>query len=465
MRWMLIWVSLALCGCATFYERNIEFQQKVAEGDFEKAGKVLNKSRALKREKNLILLHLNNGFLDHLQGNWASSNTHFQTADLRIEDYRRNLGAEALSFITNPEAKPYRAEDFESVLVHFYKALNYTQLYDLESARVEARRINLKLQQLNEKYPSHKNRYSDDAFGHLLMGLIYEAQGDVNNAFIAYRNAYNLFEKAENGVYLGVELPEQLKADLVRTARANGFDSEVEFYVRKFGKTYAEVPSPHGEAIVFWLNGLGPVKSEWSINFQVVRGAGGSVSFVNEEYGLSFPYLGAGADGENNGELDDLTFLRVAFPKYQERVSTYNKAIIRTGGESYVVEEAENINSIAFKTLEDRFFREMGNSLARLAVKRATEEALRDQSETAGVIASVANAITEKADTRNWQTLPHSIGYARIPLVAGENELQILVATPEGRSRSHTLKAQGTGQMVFIPFHSLDHQPVNTFTY
>lgn len=457
-RWLIAASALLLASCATFYERNIEFQQQVAAGELEKAGKTLNKTRALKREKNLTLLHLNNGFLDHLQGNWVASNAHFQTADLRIEDFQRNFKAEALALISNQEAKPYQAEDFESVLVHFYKALNYTQLFDLEAARVESRRISLKLQQLNDKYSQQKNRYSDDAFAHIFIGLVYEAQGDVNNAFIAYRNAYNLYEKDSSGTYMGVSIPEQLKADLVRTARANGFQNEVEFYERKFGKSYPDKVAPNGEAIVLWMNGLGPVKSEWSINFHVVRGAGGSVTFVNEEYGLSFPYISS--NDKNGGELDDLTFLRVAFPKYQERSLVYDRAQVRLNETTYLMELVEDINTIAFKTLEDRFLREMGSSLMRLALKRAAEEALRDQSETAGVIASVANALTEKADTRNWQTLPHSIHYTRVPLEAGPNSLQLTVTTPGGKSSYVTLDVQGNGQMIFVPYHSLAHSPV-----
>ena len=64
----------------------------------------------------------------------------------------------------------------------------------MEDALVEVRKINIRLQQLNDKYPDHKNRYQRDAFAQLLMGLIYDAAGDYNNAFIAYRNAYNTYQ-------------------------------------------------------------------------------------------------------------------------------------------------------------------------------------------------------------------------------------------------------------------------------
>ena len=40
-----------------------------------------------------------------------------------------------------------------------------------------------------------------------------------------------------------------------------------------------------------------------------------------------------------------------------------------------------------------------------------------------GTLLSIANALTEKADTRNWQTLPHSIYYSRIKLKPGKHKL------------------------------------------
>ena len=43
-------------------------------------------------------------------------------------------------------------------MINFYKALNYLDLNDMEGALVEVRKINIKLYQLTDKYPDHKNR-------------------------------------------------------------------------------------------------------------------------------------------------------------------------------------------------------------------------------------------------------------------------------------------------------------------
>ena len=175
----------------------------------------------------------------------------------------RNLLTEAAVLISNPEIRPYRPEDFEVIMINFYKALNYLQLNNMEDALVEVRKINIRLQQLNDKYPDHKNRYQRDAFAQLLMGLIYDAAGDYNNAFIAYRNAYNTYQ-TDYLKNFGLAAPEQLEKDLLRTAYQSGLTQELAGYEKEFQQKYTPAPLPaNGQLVFFWLNGFGPVKAEW----------------------------------------------------------------------------------------------------------------------------------------------------------------------------------------------------------
>ncbi len=62
-----------------------------------------------------------------------------------------------MALITNPMVKPYRPEDFEAVLVHFYKALNFIYLKNYEGALIECLRVNIVLQQLNDKYKKNND--------------------------------------------------------------------------------------------------------------------------------------------------------------------------------------------------------------------------------------------------------------------------------------------------------------------
>ena len=421
-----ITMVVACSGCATWYQRNLAFQQAVTSGDMEQADKLLKRDKKEAEGKNRVLYYLNKGYVDFCLGERESSNSAFETAERIIDQQGVNLGTEAAVLLTNPEARPYRPEDFEVIMINFYKALNYLALQDMEGALVEVRKINIKLTALNNRYPDHKNRYQRDAFAHLLMGLIYDAAGDNNNAFIAYRNALETYQSDYARNY-GIQPPEQLKKDLLRTAHACGFREELQQYEQLFQRQYR--PGADTTLIVFWLNGMGPVKAEWSVNFVKQERGNGTIVFHNAELGLTFPFfLGPGYSAEEKNSIAHIHTLRVAFPQYVERRPFYVSA--RVNGEA--LEMAEDINAIAFKTLQDRFLRECANSLLRLAAKQGLEQAARKQNEWLGFAVSIVNSLTEKADTRNWQTLPYSISYARVPLREGNRTLSCQLQNSNG---------------------------------
>ncbi|MEM9325165.1 MAG: hypothetical protein AAGA85_05905, partial [Bacteroidota bacterium] len=332
----------------------------------------------------------------------------------------------------NPRIIEYPGEDHEHMLLLYYKALNYLKINDLEGALVECRRLNNRLNELSDRYKSDR-KYRRDAFIHNLMGMIYEAAGDPNNAFIAYRNAYEIYQEDFVEMF-GVQAPEQLKKDLMRAAYLSGFQDDLRSYEETFGYPYEHTIPAHGEVLLLWHNGLGPIKDEWSVNFTVVEGEAGFVTFENANQGFSFPFPLADYedDEDDDFKVTDLEFFRVVFPKYVERVPSTFSASVRANGKVWDLEEAEDINAIAFKVLEQRMVWEFSQSLMRAAIKKAAEKSLEGEDEGLGFAVGVINALTEQADTRNWQTIPHSIHYARIPLQAGDNELTMTVGAEAG---------------------------------
>lgn len=443
-----------LSSCATYYTRNVKFQNAVSEGRLDDAKSILEKDKKEAEGRNKFLWQVNTGYVESMQANFEASNVAFNQADYIAEDYHKNIGAEALALVSNPMMKPYKPEDFEVVMVNCYKAFNYLQINDLDNALVEAKRINIKLNALNDKYPNNKNRYRNDAFAHVMMGLIYDANGDYNNAFIAYRNALETYETDYTSQF-NVTAPEQLKRDILRTAYKTGFYTELQEYETKFNMKY-EPQKDQANLVFFWLNGFGPVKAEWSINFTLIPGQGGMMTFVNEEMGINFPFfIGS---GQENSSLSNLRFLRVAFPKYVERQAVFNQANIENNGTQYPLYKSEDINQIAFKTLHDRMMREMANSLLRLAMKKSIEMVASNENKGLGAVVSIANALTEKADTRNWQTLPYSISYTRVPLNEGENKIKLNVSGNAVASHNFTITGSGT-KTVFKVFHNLESYP------
>ncbi len=444
-----------LVSCATWYQKSQKFQAAVTSGNFKEAQKLINKTSKEAKGKNRFLYFTDAGWVNQMTGNYDTSNYWLNQADYYIEDYQKSIGAEALALVTNPEVKPYAPEDPEKVMVNYYKAINYIEKGDMESALVEARRINIKLNELNDKYGKRKNRYSNDAFAHVLMGLVYDATNDYNNAFIAYRNAALVYDSLYTKQF-DVTIPESLRQDLLRTAWLNGFNDELNHFEKQFNTKYKHDPmGERGQVIVLWENGFGPIKDEWSINFSIIRGGGGLVTFQSSELGISFPFYLGGTNKATS--LNDLDYIRVAFPKYLIRPNVYNGATLSGGGISKTLDKAQDVSALLVKTLNDRMLREMANSLLRLAAKKSLESVVRDQDKTVGTLFSIVNAVTEKADTRNWQTLPSEIWYTRMMLPVGKQKITLSTTSAGGYSKDHSIEVEiRKGKTTFVTFRSLE---------
>ena len=449
-------LSLFLVACATYYQKSFDFQQYFANGQLGKAQSFLEKNEKEAEKRNRLLYFLDRGVIEQMLGNYEQSNAYFEQAYIFSQDFRKNFSQDLIGMTANPMLTTYRGEDYEVVLLHFYKAMNFMQLNQLDNALIEIRRVNVQLNEMNDRYEYKKNRYKEDAFAHTLMGLIYEAKGDNNNAFIAYRNAYNVYKTDYKENFL-MQTPKQLKLDILRTAQKISFNQELDFYEREFDTKFQAQKFDGGEVVFFWLNGLGPVKSEFSINLSVVNGQGGLVSFANEQEQISIPYSSNRPYYNSEpSQFSDLKFVRMAVPKFKVRKPLINNARIEANGKTYPFEMVENIEQIAIATLKDRMWREMAKSIGRLAIKQAAEAAAKEKNDNLGAAVSMLGAFSEKADTRNWQTLPHSIHYTRIKLDTGLQNINLITEMNDTISYQINIVRNQTH---FQTFHTLASTP------
>lgn len=446
---------LLLFSCATYNNRIGSYYDQVASNQFDKAYMAIDQNKLLLRKRNRLLYLFEKGKMAHLLKQYDSSNLFFNEADLFIEDARTSAGDIALGTLLNPMMETYKGEDFEKFMVHYYKALNYLGLGQSNEALVEARRISLRSYAQQDKTGNKDNRYSDDAFSLMLQGIIYEQSGDVNNAFISYRNAVDLFLKNENNWY-GVHLPEQLKQDVLRTAAANGFMDEVQRYSTLLNTTLQPAAgAAGGELVLFWENGLAPIKQEQNFFFTLAKDRLGNFTFTDATGSVNVPFILTGNIKQEDVKAEDIRTLRVAFPKYLEQPVFYTQGTISVNNTQYSFEKAENINDLAFATLKERFLKEMTKTLSRLAIKKLAEAAARpkkddknkNEKEALAAAIQVFNFMSEKADTRNWQSLPHTILYTRIPLQPGANELKINFTGQDQQTKSLALTVQGNGRL------------------
>lgn len=462
----VIGLMLFLSGCASYNDRILPYYKSVSAGNYKAAETELDKNSLIQKPRNRLLYLMEKGRISQLNGEYKNSNQYFNEADSLLEQGMTSAADEAVGALVNPMEQRYKGEDFEKFMIHYYKALNYMYLHNTEDAIVEARRISLQAQVQGDKFNNKDNRYSNDAFSLMLQGMLYESNNDVNNAFISYRNAAELYLKSPDKTYYGTTMPLGLQQDVIRTAMLNGFTTEADQFEKTFGISNYVLPKPSegGELILFWENGLAPVKTQVDLFFSLIRNDNGDLFFTDAAGGIVVPFNYSGDRYKVNTK--SVESLRVAWPKYVAQTPYYSGAVVTNNQQQISFEKAEDINELAFKTLQQRTLKEIGKTLSRLAVKKIAEYSVRaaakdNNGNTNSLLQGIGYGIqlysllSEKADTRNWQTLPSYISYARIPLQKGENQISLTLKNSHGADETKTIKVNGTGRLQFYNYPSL----------
>lgn len=464
---ILLGLMLFLFSCSSYNDMIGGYYKQIAAGNYKAAEQELDKNKLLQKPRNKLLFLMEKGKASHLNGEYELSNRYFNEADQLLEEGLGGVMDAAVGTLVNPMTQRYKGEDFEKFMIHYYKALNYLYLNKTEDAIVEARRITLQTQEQGDKFNEKDSRYSKDAFSLMLQGLIYEHDNDVNNAFIAYRNAAEVYLKSEGQLYYGTPMPLALKQDVLRTADLNGFTAERTRFEGLFNLKYEKAKAPEGGTLIFfWENGLAPIKQQEELMFSLVKGNNSDWFFTNVGGTIIIPFNHSYNNG--NSGISGVESLRATYPKYVSQTPYFSTATVTAGGATYSFEKAEDINQLAIKTLAQRFVPEMSKVLTRLAVKKGAEYVLRESAkgngkngkdnallEGLGFGMQLYSLLSEKADTRNWQTLPSTISYTRIPLQKGENTITLNLKGANGSDEVKTITVNGTGKMQFYNYASL----------
>jgi hypothetical protein len=265
------------------------------------------------------------------------------------------------------------------------------------------------------------------------MGMLYEAAGEINDAFISYKKAYEGYKLYDD--QFKTACPSFLKTDLVRTAAVLRFDDDRKRFEKEFGIRYTKPRKKEGSVVMIIHSGRGPIKEENKIK-------------------VTIP--------DNDAVLHTFT---VAVPKFvsRERIpSVYDVEVSSKDVPSrkVTVELGEFVTEIARKSLDDRigmvYLKAGGRALLKfLASEAAKKEWKKDGDETGNffksLLVDIAVDATEQADVRTWRTLPNQLLLVRLDLPPGTHNF-----TLTGRNPSRSLLADQVtvkeGKVVFRLF-------------
>ncbi|MEK9765330.1 MAG: hypothetical protein VW274_02520 [Thalassolituus sp.] len=314
----LVLALTLLTGCATYSAGIQQAVTDVEQRNFTSAATRIQS--ALSPEGNdRLLYHLELGIVRHLEGNYEASNQLLEEAARISEALKKKSVSESLMvMMSNPRNGSYAGNTHEEMLIYYYKAQNYlaiaqglpygnARLDALEGARIESRRLLLRLQALRnnegsyDQATSEKERtfakvmkvfsvlsgnlvdsdeltYRDDALAHYMTGISFEMNGEYDNARISYLKAAESYEKGYAEQFrLGNGMGEQARFDTARMMQRSGFSrTDVQRFIEEHLTTaqQAEFNALDGKAqlIVFEHKGRVPDKKELNLQLSVNPG-------------------------------------------------------------------------------------------------------------------------------------------------------------------------------------------------
>jgi hypothetical protein len=331
---------------------------------------------------------------------------------------------------------------------------------------VEARRIDHRLNVLSDRVKD-ATKYRNDGFARYVCGILYEAVGDLNNAFIAYRNAYEAYG-AMSG-WMKMSAPPALRADLLRTAEALDLAREFAEYRQAFPDVVWQPLSSQerlAQVVMISYNGRAPRKEDLFLDLPISLDAAQLV-LLNRGVFRSPHQRDRVADSVLYGLNGRV--VRVALPQLvpqKTQVTSESMTLTDSIGQSVTVrsERAHNVTALAEKSLSERLPSITVKALARAATKYAAAEGAMIGAQHAagkdaapwvgllvGLVAHGMAVASEEADKRSWQTLPDEIHVARAWVPPGQYHLSV---RPSGQGATTVKDGQtivlAEGQTMFI---------------
>jgi len=423
---------MAILSCTSLTTQQQQYAASiplVRDGKYKQASLLIQDARkSAYRKKDRVLYYLDLGMLHHWAGEYELSNELLTQAEDAIEElYTASLSKTIASGLLNDNLLDYPGEDYEDIYLNLFKALNNIALGDKESALVEIRRVQIKLNLLEDKHRSSAEVYNNsEAAG----GKILSGKSPLHNDVLARYIGLLLYRTQ------GFPDDARIEKELIDEA----WETQGQLY--DFPKpSLPNIKLPDEEkAVVNFLafSGLSPTKLADTL---LVR-TGKDMVFLtmieqNEDYVtelIGFNYL----------EVPDIKegiHFKVQFPRLSKRSSIVDRIVVKVDGVEYaeleLLESMERLSEEAFRLKQPLT---IGKTIIRITLKTVSKEmgkeAIdRELSEmgTGGAIAGffanlaadIAIDASENADLRISQFFPASAYVAELLLTPGSYHIAV----------------------------------------
>ncbi len=432
-------------------------------------------SSALPRLEDLsgdaLLKTLYQGTFAYYNGNFAAAGAKFDEADQITEArYTRSISQNALAMLTNDRELDYEPGINERLLMHYYGALAFWKGGDLESAGVEARKLAYMLQKFDAD-TNHRDRSLRHAM-RVFAGIVFEAQGERNDALVSYRNARAI-------------LGETVDASADDALPSDGMSADSGDVAVVIEQGFVAFPTPWDLTIPIYkhewdyVSGDNRFRGGWMsarmgnrITAQLAGLPDGGLWYMGPSYTLG---SGDQWSGMTAGDADDvrLTYrpgtqygyrydpawgwrpvrafsapekiIKLSVPTWRRPRGLSAPSVAAAGGSGAKVavadlSEAEvaDFERVRTWTYARAVLRVAVKAIAAEQAEEAVKRSRKDKKEgerfgwLAGLLTSAAGAVLERADTRNWNLLPQAVTIVRLRLPVGTREIRVVVPGAAG---------------------------------
>mgnify|MGYP000113412721 CR=1 FL=1 len=392
------------------------------QGDFNKALTLVPNQN--ESHNAYVLSLLEKGRLAFLQKNWLESQQYFaqayhsiqadnEKAKIQISKGIQNISA----VVSNDSAIKYLIPAYEQSMMHSYQALNYLNQGSLESALIEVRKANLvqetalrdnadkiyaaenemaskgiSYEKLYASYPSMIETVGDvkngfqNAYTFYLSALLYEAAGEINDAYIDYKKALEIFPDNR-----------YVRADVIRLAQQlNMVDDLALFSEDEIENSPALTTKNSGQLVILYEQNLVNEKQETKVNLPIFT------------------------------RHDDMRFFSFSLPVYHSSGQISQPLYLHYQDNVYTSDEIVTLQSLASKQLNDQLPSLVTRQALRIVAKEQMRRKLsKEGGDVGNILASLYNIASEQADTRSWLSLPNRIHLLKVDLSEGDHQLEL----------------------------------------
>jgi len=454
----ILLLALLLNACGPAVNRYALIDASLRAGDTHRADAIVEQAQKEYGAKNQVLYRMDRGMTLHLARRYEESTAVLDKAEQEVEQlYTRRVSTQVKAFLYNDSELPFEGAAYEQIMLNVVKALNYAVAGNVQEALVEARRVDHRLNVLADQTEGTPDAYRDDGLARYLSGVLFEAAGEFNDAFIAYRKAHEAYLAARS--WSRTPIPPMLRTDLLRITDILHLTDEHAQYRQAFADVSWQPAADRqqlAQVVVVSYNGRAPRKEDHFLDLPIsldalrlvllTKAAIGPQSNTREARATESLFYGL------NGRI-----VRVALPRLvpQKTAIAYEQVSLVGADGSYNApsELVQDLSALAAKHFSDQYNALAVKAVARAAIKYAAAEGIARGAraaagrDTAGqlvalLVGSLAKALaisTEEADKRVWRTLPDEIQIARLWVPPGSYELRVRSIGKSGSPIGHEI--------------------------